>query len=243
MSVHLIGGGRDGEAGAALLRPFVDEVLAVAGPTPVIAMLLVLEADDTTGADRFGDLLAAAGAPAGSIRPLLVIEGQKLAPEALDGIDGLFVGGGLTPAYLDAVRGAAAGVRERVDAGMPYAGFSAGAAIAPTQALVGGYRIDGASVCPQDAGEELEEVEVRPGLGLVAFTVDVHAAQWGTLSRLCATVDAGRATYGIAIDEHTSVTAAAGAVEPATVRGTGRAWRVVVHDDGVAVAAIWPHRD
>lgn len=237
MTVHLIGGGRDSALGAALLAPFVSDALEVAAGDPVIAMLLVLEADDTAGVERFGDLLTGAGAPAGSIRPLIVIEGERLAPEALDGIDGLFVGGGLTPAYLDAVRDAIQRIRDRVHSGMPYAGFSAGAAIASAHALVGGYLVDGVVVCPEDAGEELDEVDVRPGLGLVPFSVDVHAAQWGTLSRLCAAVAAGRSAGGYAIDEHTSLVAEPGEAQPLRVQGAGRAWRVEPQGDGVLVTA------
>ena len=60
-------------------------------------------------------------------------------------------------------------------------GFSAGAMVAPARAIVGGYRIRGTEVCPVEWSEGLEEVEIRDGLGLVPFAVDVHAAQAGTL--------------------------------------------------------------
>ena len=43
--------------------------------------------------------------------------------------------------------------------------------------------VHGTEVCPEDCSEGLEEVEIRDGLGLVPFAVDVHAAQAGTLGR------------------------------------------------------------
>ena len=44
---------------------------------------------------------------------------------------------------------------------------------------------------------------VRPGLGLVPFTVDVHASQMGTLTRLIHAVELGLVPEGWAIDENT----------------------------------------
>lgn len=105
--------------------------------------------------------------------------------------------GGLTPAYQEAfVADAAATSSLLAERDIPYAGFSAGAALAARDAVVGGWRADGVAVCPEDAGEDLDEVAVRPGLGLVPFAVDVHAAQWGTLPRLAAAVAAGRVERG-----------------------------------------------
>ncbi len=86
---------------------------------------------------------------------------------------------------------------------MPYAGFSAGAAIAGSHAVIGGWRIDGVPVCPEDSNEDLDAVDVVEGIGLVPGAVDVHAAQWGNVSRLVAVVAAGLAPSGVAIDEGT----------------------------------------
>jgi cyanophycinase len=119
-------------------------------------------------------------------------------------------------------------IRQRVLDGAPYLGFSAGAAIAADRALIGGCRIDGVEVCDPDAGEELDEVAVADGLGLVPFTVDVHAAQWGTLARLTAAVAAGLVGAGVAIDEHTAVTVRAGdPLGETRATGTGAMWHAV----------------
>ena len=116
--------------------------------------------------------------------------------------------------------------------------FSAGSSIAAGPALVGGYRVSGVEVVSEDAGEELDEVEVRPGLGLLDFAVDVHAAQWGTLSRLVAAVEAGLVSDGVAIDEHTALVISAQAA-PA-VHGSGQVWRVESAASGVLVTVLRP---
>jgi len=236
MSVFLLGGGRDLARCGDLLRPFVAEARQRAEDrAPVIALLLVLEADDDSSVARFTAMLEAAGAAAGEIRVESIVEGEVYAASALDA-DGLFVGGGLTPAYLNAFGRIGDAVIHRVLEGVPYAGFSAGAVIAAAPALVGGYRVGGVEVVSQDASEELDEVEVRPGLGLLDFAVDVHAAQWGTLSRLVAAVDAGLVAEGVAIDEDTALVVSAQAAP--TVRGSGQVWRVESAASGVHVQVL-----
>ena len=78
---------------------------------------------------------------------------------------------------------------------------------------------------PDDSGEDLDEISVVPGLGLVPFAVDVHAAQWGTLGRVIAAVRAGAIASGIAIDEDTMVVVDGGA---ARVAGLGFVHSVTV---------------
>jgi cyanophycinase len=212
MSTFLIGGGWDT---AEVYAPFVR---AVAGDRR-IGCLIVDEGDGAAQFERYAEVLRKAGP--GTPVPLLVPLGGRFEPEgALGGIDGLLVCGGLTPAYQEAL----ADCRERLPGllagrGMPYAGFSAGAAVAARRAVVGGWLADGVPVCPEETGEDLAEVEVRAGLGLVPFAVDVHAAQWGTLARLVATVGRGDVPYGVAVDENTLVTVEHGG---ARVAGRGR---------------------
>lgn len=215
----LVGGGRDQQQVRRLLAPFVD---AVAGGE--VACVVV---DDGEGVDldRWHGLLADAAA----VRDVVLAEGRPLRAEDLDGASGVFVAGGLTPLYADLV------VPQRdLLAGLPYAGFSAGAAIAPDRALVGGWRLAGRAVCPEDAAEDLDEVTVVPGLGRVPFAVDVHAAQWGTAARAIAAVAAGLVPEMRAVDEHTAVVVAGGDVR---VTGVGRALRVTPADAGVLVQA------
>lgn len=239
MSIHLVGGGRDETRCGALLTPFVAEAGdAARSDAPVIALLLVLESDDDTSIDRFRSVLLAAGARTDGIRVSAILEGERFAPGAIDGAHGVFVGGGLTPAYHDALIGLGEEIRATVAAGHPYAGFSAGAAVAASRALVGGYRLNETVVCPDDAAEELDEVEVREGLGLVPFSVEVHAAQWGTLARLVAAVGADLTPRGVAIDEHTALIVETGERGSATVRGDGGVWNVERASSGALVSRL-----
>ncbi len=88
-------------------------------------------------------------------------------------------------------------------------------------------------MCAEEAGEDLEELEVRDGLGLVPFAVDVHATQWGTLTRLVHAVGAGLVAEGWAIDEGTVLVVEDGRVR---VEGLGGAYRVAAQGGVVAVS-------
>ncbi|WP_371669476.1 Type 1 glutamine amidotransferase-like domain-containing protein [Streptomyces sp. NBC_00289] len=204
----LIGGGWDPAAAAAVYGPF----LRAAGDAPRIGCVVVDEGDGAEQFARYEAVLRVVDADCAAV-PLLVPLGKELGEqvdveavsydvEAVSyDVDGVLVCGGLTPAYQEALRG---GLPRLLAArGIPYAGFSAGAAVAAERALVGGWLSDGVAVCPEDAAEDLEEVEVRAGLGLVPFAVDVHAAQWGTLPRLITAVARDALPHGVAIDENT----------------------------------------
>ncbi len=223
MTTFLIGGGWNDEAADLVYGPF----LAAAGPEPVVACLLIDEGD---GAERFARFEAVLRkvAPCRPV-PVLVPLGGVLDPASLDGAGALLVCGGLTPAYQDALAPVLAELPALLAArGMPYAGFSAGAAVAAGAALVGGWLSQGTQVCAEEASEDLDEIEVRPGLGLVPFTVDVHAAQWGTLPRLIEAVTLGAAPSGVAIDEDTMLTVDG---DRARVSGLGRVHLVRVEGE------------
>jgi cyanophycinase len=122
---------------------------------------------------------------------------------------GVFVGGGLTPLYQESMCKDPSWLDYLRQRRIPYAGFSAGAAITARQAIVGGWKVkkDGQDVEILDAdyGENLEMLEVRPGLGLVPYSIDVHASQWGTLTRLIQAIDLELTDAGWAIDENTMI--------------------------------------
>jgi cyanophycinase len=80
--------------------------------------------------------------------------------------------------------------------------------------------LDGVPVCPEDSNEDLDAVAVVEGIGLVTGAVDVHAAQWGNVSRAVAVVAAGLAPNAVALDEGTRLGPAG------RVAGTGRVWHV-----------------
>ena len=213
-TMHLIGGGWRPEATPGLYGPF----LASAGPDPTVATVVLDEGDGPAQADRWARVLrsAAACTPV----PVLVPLGSRLDVAALGDADAILVCGGLTPAYDAALAPAAQALRTWLDEGdRPYAGFSAGAAVAAARAVVGGWRSAGVEMCPQDASEDLDEISLCDGLGLMPWTVDVHAAQWGTLPRLVHAVGLlGDGAAGIALDEDTAVH-----VGPAGQDGSGGA--------------------
>ena len=125
--VFLIGGGRDGDAVRASHAGFVR---AAAGG-PIVA--LVLDDGDDTDPERWTGALRHAGARDTSA----VVVSPERPPVAADlaGAAGVYVAGGWTPGYQQAL--AAAGT-DWLPRDLPYAGFSAGAAIAAARAIVGG---------------------------------------------------------------------------------------------------------
>ncbi len=151
----------------------------------------------------------------------MVSKDRPPTAEDLEDAGGVYVAGGWTPGYQEAL--VAAGT-DWLPRDLPFAGFSAGAAIAGEWAIVGGWRHAGKDICAEEAGEDLEPLTVRPGLGLVPFAIDVHATQWGTVTRLIHTVRAGLAPAGWAVDEGTVLVYDGDRV--AQVEGLGSAYRV-----------------
>ncbi len=203
MSVHLIGGGWADDESAWTGR-FVDEARARAGGRPTIAVVLwapTLAEGEEWHADYRDDLAKHDC----EVRFVQLAADRRLDASDLVGADGVFVGGGLTPGYHEAVMPAAQAIRELVADGTPYAGFSAGAMIAGDVALLGGWRIGGVEVTQERSSEGLDDVTLAEGIGLVDVVVDVHAAQYGNLGRAVAIVDAELVERTVAIDERTSL--------------------------------------
>ena len=77
-----------------------------------------------------------------------------------------------------------------------------------------------------DWSEGLEEVEIRSGLSLVPFSVDVHAAQAGTLGRAVGAVAKGLVDRAAAVDENTALVLHRADLEEVEVIGTGNCWTI-----------------
>ncbi|MFD4422782.1 peptidase S51 [Agromyces sp. NPDC058484] len=237
MSVHLVGGGwqdaPDGVEYAAFLVEATLRATAAGRDRPRIAVVSVRDGDHDEHAAR----LIAAASPAGEFEPHVtaVAHDGAVPATAFAEVDGILVGGGLTPVYRDLLEPHFGELRRLVASGVPYLGFSAGAAIAAERALVGGWRIGDVAVSPEEAAEDLDEITVVPGIGLVDVTIDVHVAQWGTLSRLVAAVEAGIVEGGLGIDECTVLVVGDGGLR---VAGQGSVWRVLPAESGVAVGTI-----
>lgn len=225
-SVFLIGGGRHPDGVAASHRPFVRAV----GDGAIVC----LAADDGDGVDgaRWSAGLRSAGA--GHVDVVVLAPGRPVRAADVSGAAGIYVAGGRTPLYRELLVDGGGGW---LPEGVPYAGFSAGAAVAATSAIVGGWRIGDLAVCSSDAAEDLDDVEPRPGLGLTPFAVDVHATSWGTLTRLVHAVSRGLVADGWAIDEHTCLEVRG---DDVAVHGTGCAYRVAPGRAGVCVLPVAP---
>jgi cyanophycinase len=233
--VHLVGGGWSDDSGG-VYRAFLEEATAraVSGgrSVPRIAVIVVHDGDGLDTFARFDSVLGLAG-PCEPVS-VLAVEGAEVPQSAFAEVDAILVAGGLTPAYLESLRPRFGEIRRQVADGTPYLGFSAGAAIAAERALVGGWKIGDVEVCAEAAGEELEEVTIEEGIGLLDVTVDVHAAQWGTLTRLIAATEAGLVDGGLAVDEGTVLIAGDG---PLRVAGRGSVWTVIAAESGVTVSS------
>ncbi|GAA1699304.1 hypothetical protein GCM10009745_52310 [Kribbella yunnanensis] len=216
MEIFLVGGGREA-------RVAHEGFVGACGGGRIVAYALD-DADLDVG--RWESTLKEAGAAEVTVVP--VSAARPPSADDLVGAAGVYVAGGLTPAYRDVmVDGGTEWLDAARTAGLVYGGFSAGAAIAAERAVVGGWRTEfqgrTVDVCDSELGEDLEPLTVLPGLGLVPFLVDVHAAQWGTLYRLTHAVLA-TGIEGWAIDENTVL--AIGTNGTPTVQGTGAATHV-----------------
>lgn len=222
--VFLIGGGRTASAYPLTYGPFVEAATKDSAVNIACVLLDDPERDDYFGMVEFA--FNAAGTT--NVYPIFVSPDRPLRLEDIGGATGIFVAGGHTPGYHDAIVPAAATwFRDSVANGVPYAGNSAGAMIAPDRGIIGGWKMNHAGreieICSEDVSEEEEALDIRPGLGVVSFAVDVHAAQYGTPTRLLHAMNAGFVTEGWAIDEDTVLIVRDG---ECSVRGQGAAWHV-----------------
>ena len=166
MNVFLIGGGWSDELAPELYGGFIAAAAATAavraagGTAPgspaarprVLLVLMGTDEESLAYHERYLEKLGLVGGH--DLEVVRVPEGDPIDPTAvarLDHVDGLFVGGCPTPEYHASLETAYGRIRARVADGMAYAGFSAGAAIAGSHAVIGGWRVDGTPVCPRTA--------------------------------------------------------------------------------------------
>jgi cyanophycinase len=178
---------------------------------------------------RFFKAFEAVGLNFADAFEIIVSAENPLTIEKLSEIEptGIFVCGGLTPAYYDALCRDKSWLEYLFENKIPYCGFSAGACVAAQKAIIGGWRREInnriVEIANENAGEDLDLLGVRNGLNLVPFAVEVHATQWGTLSRLIHAIDAELALEGWAIDENTMLEVNENSI---SVQGIGNAYRI-----------------
>ncbi|MCA9946098.1 MAG: hypothetical protein KC449_21590 [Anaerolineales bacterium] len=207
--IFLHGGGDRAESRAATFGRFVAEVLRQ--PADKLALVLA-EAEDTAVPPTiaaYSHIFTAVGVPQTQLIPIVVTAEAPLTYEMIAQARpaGVFVCGGITPYYHQAIAAIPGWIRYLHVANIPFGGTSAGAAIAAQTAVLGGWQStrqgQSREILFVGAGEGLDPLTVRPGLGLVPFAVDVHASQMGTLTRLIHAVELGLVPEGWAIDENT----------------------------------------
>lgn len=239
MSIFLAGAGPDPAAFPELFDRFVRDVQEHSrGERPVrIAVAVHHRGGNPEEALREYTEPLLARAPIALV-PVLLTSDCPADPAVFDGVHGVVVGGGLTPAYWDGLSASAAAISRLIGAGTPYLGFSAGAMVAPRRALIGGHVIHGIEVCGGECSEGLADVEIRGGLGLAPFAVDVHAAQAGTLSRAVGAVAGGLVDRAVAIDENTALVLAAPGNGGFEVLGSGNCWDICRSGTGCSVSVL-----
>lgn len=228
--VHLVGGGADCPNAADLVRSFAVEAVSHAAQraaSPRIALVMV----DTDGrADAFRpayttplDSHLVGGFEYLDIR---LDGGPCQDGEAWGEVDGIVVAGGPTALYHAGLNHLSGVIKQALADNVPYLGFSAGAMIAADTALLGGWCDQGRMMCDEGWSEGYEELTLAPGLGLVDFTVDVHATQAGLLTRACAAALRPECRQVAAIDEATvlSVAAHSDTASPGQTVGDGFVW-------------------
>ncbi|WP_167132338.1 Type 1 glutamine amidotransferase-like domain-containing protein [Paramicrobacterium chengjingii] len=229
MSIYLSGGGE-----APLLEFVADAARSSArrdAAVPRIALIYTGREYRKTRPDEIVDALTAAGECEPVVCEYDATHDAVLAD--LVDIDAVYVSGGDAREYLRVLQPIIGEIRRRVAEGTPYFGTSAGALIAADKALVAGHSIGGVPVSPPTISSNDSELEIAEGIGLVDITIDVHAAQWGTVSRLIAATEAGLVNGGVAIDENTALVVTDGGL---TVVGSGSIWQVIPGEHGVNVA-------
>lgn len=221
--VHLSGAGSRPDQSALYGEFFEEATSRSEGAQPRIVVLLWAERQQD-GAQWHGsyvDLFKRLGDCTVDIVQLAA--DRALEPSDIALADGLVVGGGPTPGYHRAIVPLAAEINRLIVTGVPYCGISAGAMIAGIRSLVGGWLVDGIAVSPEETAEGIEELSIRPGLGIVDEPIDTHVAQYGHLGRLVSMVESGRVTRAIGIDEDTALIVESPQM---TAVGHGRVWIV-----------------
>jgi cyanophycinase len=230
MSLFLHGGGGKVE----WFQPFVRQCER-------IALILVSDSEENE-LGEYQEILQEAGASSDAMRGFLLGRDHPLEFEEFTAFspDGVLICGGSTPLYQELLcqdSSLKAALQSQVT---HICGTSAGAAILSANAIVGGWKLQGdkraTQILFQGAGEGLEYLTIREGFGLVDFGVDLHASQWGTLTRLINAVHAGHLDEGVAIDEDTVLIP-----ETMTVYGDGQVYHVLKQaGGGVRVNVLSP---
>ena len=227
--LFLIGGGWDGKSYDLTYGRFIKASTTSGKRRLMIVMSVENEEDHEEMRNSYFSVFLKLGVSLNDLYPVFLSEKCSLSTQLLEQINptGVFVCGGLTPLYQKYLCEDKTWLNYMMKNNVPYGGFSAGSAIAPEKAIVGGWKIDvdgrDVGILDPDLAEDLDYLEVRTGLGLTEFSIDVHGSQWGTITRLIHASDQERIGYGWVIDEDTMLQIENDEI---TIHGLGNAYFV-----------------
>ncbi|HUM72348.1 MAG TPA: hypothetical protein PLK31_26280, partial [Chloroflexota bacterium] len=169
--IFLHGGGDKAESRQDTFGRFVAAANAAANG-PIALVIAEANEDDARESWRaYSAIFTALGVLPEQLRPFYTSATTPLTYDMLANAapSGLFVCGGVTPYYHQALCADATWVDYLRAAHIPYGGTSAGAAVAAQQAILGGWQAERQGQ-PREilfvgAGEGLNPLTVRPGLG------------------------------------------------------------------------------
>ena len=209
---------------------------------------LALVAVGATPADAAGllafhrNIFLQLGLTADQIFDLPLVEGQQLDQAALAALEpsGVCVCADSTRLCQQAMCTNLGWVGWLQEKNLPFCGVSSGAVVAGKQAVVGGWQVtldgDAHPFLAQAASGGLDELEVRPGLGLVPFALECHAGQQGTLIRLIHAVAMEMVGESWAIDEDTLLEIGSRGIY---TNGLGHTYRLQIHHMGRVEVALF----
>lgn len=239
--IFLHGGGDNPEYRVETFGRFVHRATVNVACSLALVVAEDTEASAHESVAAYTEIFASLPHAPAHIHPVFVSATQPLQRAHLAPIhpSGVFVCGGVTPLYHQALCVDRSWVAYLEEAQIPYGGTSAGAAIAAQRAIAGGWQAtrnaETRAVVFQGASEGLDHITVQDGLGLVPFAIDVHASQMGTVTRLIHAVELGLVAEGWALDENTVLECDRDAI---SVYGEGhayRVWRDATHPVQIAV--------
>ncbi|ASP39324.1 hypothetical protein CHH28_11835 [Bacterioplanes sanyensis] len=251
LHLFLVGGGWDTDARTDVYQRFF--AAAQQDGKRRIVSIHVAEEDDSeedrqAQVERSRDVFLELGASNDELVSLTLTAGETLTATKLAELapTAVFVWGGLTPLYQEVLTADQSWVQYLKDNNVVYGGFSAGIVIAAEQAVVGGWQMPVSkrqvAILDADLAEGLDALDVRPGLGLVPFSLDVHASQWGTVTRLMHAVEQQHVpSPGWAVDENTILEVSKDG--QLSVWGAGQAYRVSRTAAGQLQIAIFRQGD
>ncbi len=240
--LFLIGGGWTEGAFEFTYGPFVRAARRDTGLK--IALIIALEDEDdrVETEARLRGPFEQLSVGSDEISVICVSANQPLTKDMLAASNptGVFVCGGSTPLYQEALCLDRGWLDYVAAEKLPYGGFSAGSSIAAERAVVGGWKLPvGETEVPiidEEVGEDLDLLAVRDGLGFLPVSIDVHCGQWGTITRLIHAVDSGMIETGLGIDEDTMVSVEGGVV---SVCGFGQVYRITKTSAGAISVEIF----